>query len=267
VRLLISLVIVAVGSTYLFRIQAQPASNSDHYRVIYQEHAFTGTSRPIVGAPFSADQIFEGQGMTFQESIFRDSQGRIRNERAMTLPDRGYRLIYIDDPVAGCHYIVDVIHKVVHRIAYSFSRAPRIMDVPAFEPVPVTPETVLIGDLARHSFQNDTVNLAIPAGVRGVSQSLGERIVCGIPARGVKTVYDSGIETIAIETWVSDELKMLLLSKRIDSRNREWTTKILNFHAGELDPALFRLPADFVLINEKGSFALDIPIPSSPARQ
>ena len=250
--------IFLAASTFVFQVQAQPRPNSDHYRVFYHAHAFN-SRRPITGAPFSAEQVFQADRLTFHERLFRDTQGRIRNERSMTQSNNGIPLIYIDDPVGGYHYLVDVVNKVAHRIKYPSP--------------PVTSGTVSIGDLARDSFHNDNVNVGIPSRANAISESLGLQTIFDIQARGVKTGYTGGTEkdgtpiTITTEAWVSDELKVLVLSKRIDSRNRESTTRVISFLAGDSDPALFVLPADYALVDEKGSFAIDILIPASPADQ
>jgi hypothetical protein len=254
VKLLTSQAIVLAASTFV-QVQAQPNPYSGRYRAIFSDHAFGGGLRPITGAPFSAEQVFQGDRVTGHERLYRDAQGRIRNERSMTRSKDGIPLIYIDDPVSGYRYMVDIVNKVAHRIKYPSP--------------PLNPGAVSVLDLARCSFHNDTVRVGIPPQAKAVSEALGLRTVCEIQARGVKTTYTLGMEndgtpsTITTEAWVSDELKVLVLSKRVDSRNRESTTRLISFLAGKSDPALFRPPTDCVLVDEKGSFALDILVPAS----
>ena len=54
------------------------------------------------------------------------------------------------------------------------------------------------------------------------------------------------------ESWFSPELKVVMLSKTSDPRMGESTMKLQNIDRTEPDPALFRAPADYQLVDENG---------------
>ena len=52
------------------------------------------------------------------------------------------------------------------------------------------------------------------------------------------------------ESWFSPDLKMTVLSKHSDPRTGEQITRMQNINRSEPDPALFRAPADYQLVDE-----------------
>jgi hypothetical protein len=85
----------------------------------------------VTGAPHSAQRVSEhvqvaADGTRFsqntrQETVYRDSQGRVRIERSMMMgpnaPADAPTVIEIQDPLAGFSYTLDVQNKVAHRVA------------------------------------------------------------------------------------------------------------------------------------------------------
>ena len=86
---------------------------------------------PVTGASYSAQRVIEhvqvaADGTRFtqnnrQETIYRDSQGRVRTERSIMMgpnaPADVPTVIEIQDPVAGFSYTLDTQNKVAHRVA------------------------------------------------------------------------------------------------------------------------------------------------------
>jgi len=55
-----------------------------------------------------------------------------------------------------------------------------------------------------------------------------------------------------MESWLSPELKITVLSKSSDPRMGENTMRLQGIDRSEPDPALFRAPADYQIVDETG---------------
>jgi hypothetical protein len=58
--------------------------------------------------------------------------------------------------------------------------------------------------------------------------------------------------TTVTETWMSSDLKTVVLSKSSDPRFGDSTTKLTNIVMAEPDPALFQVPSDYSIMDEPG---------------
>jgi hypothetical protein len=56
------------------------------------------------------------------------------------------------------------------------------------------------------------------------------------------------------ETWVSTELKVMVLEKRNDPRTGEHTTKLTNISQADPPATLFQPPPEYSVVDEKGAF-------------
>ena len=72
----------------------------------------------------------------------------------------------------------------------------------------------------------------------------GKRITHTIPAGEMGNDLPIVITT---ETWVSPDLKVIVMSKSSDPRMGETTYKLTNLSRAEPDPALFQVPADYTV--------------------
>jgi hypothetical protein len=54
------------------------------------------------------------------------------------------------------------------------------------------------------------------------------------------------------ETWMSTDLRLMVLSKTSDPRQGENTTKLINISRIEPDPLLFMPPLDYSVVDETG---------------
>ena len=134
-------------------------------------------------------------------------------------------------------------------------------------------DTPSIAALSRGSFHNDTLTARLPAkeSSRIATEALGVRRIDGILAQGTKTTItrlgeSSGLDgpiTISTEAWVSDHLKVLLLSKRDDPRFGEAVTRMSNYSSTVPDPA--HPPPDYTIVEEAGKFSIDIAVPANDA--
>jgi hypothetical protein len=252
--------------------------------------AFT-TSAPafalpaVTGSPYSAEQITE-HNQTLADGthivqppnktlLFRDSQGRTRTERPMMFGfgKPGPTMVTIEDPVAGCRYTLDTQNDIAHRqetqplgsrpgmarVGGSFSAFLAAAPPPLPPPPPPsgTGQGVASPGIIFTAPATGTVQAQLP---KPVTESLGTQILEGVEVEGRRTTFTipEGAQgndrpiTSTHETWMSPKLKTAVLTKSVDPRSGENTTKLTNIVLGEPDPALFQPPADFEVVDDKG---------------
>jgi len=177
----------------------------------------------VTGAPYSADQVQEytralenGKSTTSTNVIghfFRDSQGRTRTESA--LKSAPTWRIEILDPLAGVAYVLDEKNKVAHRTRTQ-----------ATSPGRNAPPQMTIEYLGTQVIEGVLVE--------------GTRMSRTVPPR------DGRPSTFTIETWDSVELKLNMLTKSSNG----YTSKLVNLRRADPDPALFRPPADYTVVDQ-----------------
>jgi len=145
--------------------------------------------------------------------FFRDSQGRTRTESA--LKSSPTWRIEILDPLAGVAYVLDDKNKVAHRTRTQ-----------ATAPGRNAPPQMTIENLGTQ--------------VIGGVLAEGTRMSRALPSR------DGLPSTFTIETWDSVELKVNVLTKSSNG----YTSKLVNLRRADPDPALFRPPADYTVVDQ-----------------
>lgn len=224
-------------------------------------------NRPITGAPYSAEEAFDhtqtlADGThitqkTRRSKLFRDSEGRTRTERPMFLGmgsnSENVMIVEIADPVSGSRYIVDAYNHVAHRFAPPEKSA---------EPVryPEVARAVPQGTTSAATRQAVSPPPAQANRPENVTESLGNQVIEGVMVEGKKTTTTFPIEMLGNdrpvvrvnEYWFSPELKITVLSKDSDPRMGESTMRLQNIDRSEPDPALFRVPPDYQIVDETG---------------
>ncbi len=219
----------------------------------------------VTGAPYSAEEVTENvqtlaDGTHISQpapkvKYYRDSQGRTRTERTFPLPAGAsaagvdaLALIEIFDPVSGARFTLEPRTHTARKISFpapppppppnsanaSANRVTRIL--PAFAPAPpasASAEQAPRPQLSRESLGTQTIEGVLAEGSRTT-------VVYPIGAVG----NDRPITTIS-ETWMSPELKTVVLSKNSDPRNGDSTTRLTNISRSEPDSSLFQIPADY----------------------
>ena len=233
---------------------------------------FTSAGPPfqsITGRLYSAEQILErvqtlGDGThinqtTQQVKFYRDSAGRTRTEHIYSPPPGAVMasipsMIQIADPVAGYRYTLDSRNQIARRLPWQ------------------PQQTVMRGrEISSVNAQPKSAPSANGAGTGAVSaanvrprpeisnESLGTQTIEGIVAEGRRTTMtypvgsfgnDRPVTTVT-ETWMSPDLKIMVLSKSSDPRFGESTTKLTNISQAEPDPALFQVPAEYSIVDEQ----------------
>lgn len=219
----------------------------------------------ITGAPYSAEQVSEGvqtlaDGTHITRKVrvsklYRDSEGRTRAERPAIVglspnsPD--VMIVEIFDPVSGFRYLLDTYNRVAHRFS-----PPEKGDEPARNTQAARP--VLQATTSATVRQAPT---AVPPRMTDSevsSESLGTQVIEGVSAEGRRVTRTFAVGAVgndrpivsASESWYSPDLKMTVLSKNSDPRMGENTMRMQNIDRSEPDPALFRPPADYQLVDE-----------------
>jgi|HubBroStandDraft_6_1064221.scaffolds.fasta_scaffold00456_21 hypothetical protein len=204
--------------------------------------------KTVTGAPFSASfSVQTTQAMADGNQIQRNTTGTIardtqgRTHRDMTLPAIGPwatsgeaapRAIFIDDPVAGTHFVLDPNKKTAVQENH--------------KPADFRPDK---GDRSENKAERRDSNNV-------VTTDLGTQNINGIAAQGTRTTHTipageiGNVKPIVITTerWYSSDLQTNVMTKRTDPRNGETTiTQLTNIQRAEPDATLFQVPADYTV--------------------
>lgn len=209
-------------------------------------------TRPVTGAPYTAEAITETSQMLADgnridrrttATIARDSQGRIRREqRAVVLGGlvvgNEVPLVTITDPAARTHVTLDRDQGVAFRI-----RTPALADAARGG----------AGSSARGQGAGPARPPDVRDGAAIETEQLGLRKIEGLQAEGTRTTMtipaqaignQSPIKTVS-ERWFSQELQVVVLTRRSDPRFGETVYRLVNIVRAEPAPDLFKVPADY----------------------
>jgi hypothetical protein len=242
----------------------------------------------VKGMPYSAEAITEttqvladGNRIRHKSSsqVYRDSEGRTRRETKLQgigmapsaeLP----QLVFINDPVTGYNYVVNVQEKSAQK---SKMMAPdeRMAELKRkFEQM--AKERGGKADAAEVGVSKQIVEkMAMQAGTPGTrvqtytystdggdshgihpnikTEQLPAQVIEGVTVEGTRSTHtiaagEMGNERpieIVNETWFSPELQTVVMSKHSDPRMGETVFKLSNVSRSEPAPSLFQVPADF----------------------
>ncbi|MBK9168476.1 MAG: hypothetical protein IPM24_13540 [Bryobacterales bacterium] len=239
--------------------------------------SLVGPGRVVKGAPYSAERVTEmTQSLVDGNRIhhkltakeFRDGEGRTRHEEAhgAALPGTGATrgTISLYDPVEGVNWILDPVEKKARKLP-----AP---------PLPPPPPTVSGGFAGEFSGRMVVRSLAIDAqpapvwtplaggpGAAQEQESLGKRVIDGMECEGtryVRVIPEGAIGNerpirVEGERWFSKELQAMVETRNIDPRTGETRMQLTNIRRGEPDPALFRVPPDYEIVDGPGPVIID----------
>jgi hypothetical protein len=205
--------------------------------------------RTVTGAPFTATFTTEStqtlaDGNQIQHnstgSIARDSQGRTRRE--MNLPAIGAfavvsgqslsHVVFLNDPVAGTHYVLEEDKKIAQQLPEPPDR------------IPVQGKGFRIG--TRGETRNDAEE---------VTTSLGTQTIGGVSAEGTRytrtipagEIGNTKPIVVVTERWYSADLQMMVMTKRSDPRSGDSTFQMTNVQRGEPSASLFQVPANYTI--------------------
>jgi hypothetical protein len=103
-------------------------------------------------------------------------------------------------------------------------------------------------------------------------ETLGKNVTDGVEVavRQVIMTTPEGLDgndrplTRVCENQYSEELKLTILSKCSDPRAGDSVTRLENLERTDPDPALFQVPADYTVVDEKDQFRIDLGTPETP---
>jgi hypothetical protein len=201
----------------------------------------------VKGAPYSADisaeitQTLPDGNKIHQvtsERVYRDSEGRTRREPSLsgvglTSPRGGAQLAFIDDPVGGASYVLDLGKRTATKMPWR-------------QPPP-------------SGVANRPVH-ARPANPNRKIESLGRQTISGVAADGMRTtetipagqIGNTLPIQVVTERWYSPELQTTILQKRSDPRSGEYLFQSTNIIRAEPPATLFAAPPEFPLTQESG---------------
>jgi hypothetical protein len=226
-----------------------------------------GPITTVTGAPYSAVEVTTSQQALAagnaiqrqeQSKVYRDSQGRVRRETTNTEPDgQTQTRVTISDPVAGVTYELDAKNKVAYSRPTTFltpfqaAAIERQRTMGAGQPHAETEANVKRETLAAQSMHGimatgTRVTRTIPAGAIGNAQAM----------------------EIVRETWISDELKVPVMTKVSDPRIGTSVTELTNIDRSQPDPSLFQPPADYKVWKRSGAWRGQVgPAPVATQKQ
>ena len=238
--------------------EAVPASGS----FVFISSLFEMGDKVVKGAPYSAEAVTEriqtlsdGNRIVRKNNsnVFRDSAGRIRREQEFGVignwvsAETPERHIFIKDPVAGFHYVLEPENQIARKIKLSEKGEFRWKEKAHSgkgDEVSVAPGP---GPAIRHKMRMRTQ----PENAR--EESLGKQTIEGVEVEGSRTVgtiaageigNERPIETIT-EKWYSQELKLYVMTRHMDPRFGETIYRLTNIKRGEPEASLFQVPSNY----------------------
>jgi hypothetical protein len=205
----------------------------------------------VTGAPFSAVAVSEstqtladGNHITrkTQTNLFRDGQGRFRKEVTISgfgpLAASGEprSFIVLSDPVANANFLLHPDTKVAEKMGQRF-RGMKGPGKGAF----------------KEKFQAREQEEIASGNLK--KEDLGTQVIGGVSAQGTRVAHtipagQMGNEKpilIVHETWFSNDLQMVVMSKRSNPWFGETTYTLTNIQRTEPAAALFTVPSDFTI--------------------
>ena len=219
-------------------------------------------SKTVKGAPYSAQAVSEttqvlGDGTRISRKtstvLARDSEGRTRREETLSsvgpwsTNGQARSMIFINDPVAQSQYVLDASQHTANKMPARNVQYRRSASADG------------AGDNAqgakRHA-EHAMVQAKIAKAQANVkSESLGNQTIAGVVASGTRVTRtipvgeignDRPINVVS-ETWYSDDLQMVVMSKHSDPRSGDTTYTLSNLQRTEPAASLFTVPADYTV--------------------
>jgi hypothetical protein len=216
----------------------------------------------VRGVPFSADVVDESDQQLadgnhiHQEThgkIFRDSEGRTRNESELHAlgMERPYVSIHIMDPVGKTMILLNPEQKTatIHHFGES-------MKASEMHPAEGAASTRTGADASEAGQSGGLIgNLH---GMQHSQEDLGTMEIEGFTAHGTRTSFTTPAGAVgndkpmthSNERWYSEDLKIDLLMKSESPQSGTHIHKLVNIRTGDPDPLLFQVPADYTVKEE-----------------
>jgi hypothetical protein len=164
-------------------------------------------------------------------------------------------VIELNDPLEGLYYVLEPQKQIAHRVKYTPAQRPRF-DTPVSRPAPKQP---VAGELITPGGPGPQMNR------EELVEPLGTQQLEGVEARGRRSTVTYPAGTLAsdqpvkrtTESWISDSLRLSLLTRTADPRSGEMIVKLTNLKQSEPDAALFQPPPDYRIVDEVAAFSIE----------
>lgn len=238
-----------------------------------------GPAETVKGLPYTAESVTEhtqvladGNRITHtnKSSFARDSEGRTRRESTIQglgpvgKTETPVVSVHIEDPVAKVHYTLDSERKVAMKSKADAGLHFNIATTPA-QGGNVMFERKVITTQNKNTVSTQIEMRTRPEGALK-KEDLGTRNIEGVSAKGTRMVMtipagevgnERPIEVVT-ETWYSDEIQAVVLTKHTDPRTGEMTNRLSNIRLGEPSKSLFEPPADYK-VEEVSNMFMSVP--------
>ena len=237
------------------RIEANGVINGSDFAFVKAE--FNTEGKIVTGSPYSAQAVTEftqtlpdGNRISRTNSSFiaRDSSGRTRREQSLMAigpwanGSDAPKSVFINDPVAGVSYMLEPnshVANTVHIVQRSQS------------------ENIAREKELRAKKEAERAARPLPTGKEPSvkKELLGSQVINGVMADGTRITRtiaagqignDRPID-IVTETWYSQELQTVVMSKTSDPRTGDTVYKLTNIDRAEPAASLFTVPADYTV--------------------
>jgi len=186
---------------------------------------------------------------TNTSSIARDSEGRTRRDQTISAigsigaSGSSLKSTMIHDPVAGVSYMLDASSKTAH-----------------MNHLPQRGQGQAWSHGAPGGTQPDAVRRQARVRPDVKTEDLGTQVMDGLSVQGKRTTHtipagelgNASPMLVVTETWFSQDLQAVVMSKTTDPRNGTSVYKLTNVSRTEPDPTLFQVPSDFTVTEGHG---------------
>jgi len=265
---------LCVGSTRGQEAPPRPAPPPFGERMELLGFAGMHPGKVVTGAPFSAVAVTEtthtladGNRIIrkIQANLFRDSQGRVRREQTIQgvgpLSNAGQPkpFVFIHDPVTKSNFVLHPDTKIAESLGKPFGRMKGGMKQEMKNKAQGNfaareQEEIASGNLKKEDLGTKTMAeipwaaerqdvLGKEASPRGMIVQ-GTRVTRTIPAGRIGNEKPI---TIVRESWYSNDLQMVVMSKRSDPWSGDTTYTLTNIQRTEPSASLFAVPADYTV--------------------
>lgn len=241
--------VLALLATAAAAVSAQPPQIGDFRGMQYEVTGRRAFTPQVKGSPYSAQEVTESVQTlsdgskirhTVSGSVYRDIEGRVRVERAVSRPGSKAqsKAISIVDPIAGVQYELNSDAKQARKMTF---QAHQFNGAPGHGPKPNAAGLSRGGNASSRP--------------KPVVESLGHQSFDGVDAEGTRmtttipagTVGNDAPLQIITERWFSTELQQTVMTRHIDPRVGETTYKLTNISRANPDASLFTVPSDFAV--------------------